>query len=130
MFVLDTNTLIYFFKGIGNVGKTLLATPPRSIVIPSIVIFELEYGIARSTMPEKRRGQLNEIVALCKIQGFSHNTAQIAANIRAELFAKGKPIGPYDILIAATAIELQASLITNNTNEFSRVKGLTLENWL
>lgn len=129
MFVLDTNTLIYFFKGMGNVGQKLLTTPPRSIIIPSIVIYELEYGIARSTMPEKRRIQLDEICQLCKVNDFTHDTAKIAAKIRAVLFAKGTPIGPHDILIAAFALEAQAPLVTRNTDEFSKINELVLENW-
>ena len=54
MFLLDTNTLIYFFKGIGNVSKNLLSKSPKDIGIPSIVIFELEVGIAKSKSPRKR----------------------------------------------------------------------------
>lgn len=60
MYILDTNTLIYFFKGIGAVSKHLLATPPKEIGIPSIVLFELEVGIAKSSQPQKRKKQLKE----------------------------------------------------------------------
>ena len=51
MYVLDTNTLIYFFKGLGAVAKNLLAKTPKEIAIPSIVLFELEVGIAKSSSP-------------------------------------------------------------------------------
>jgi len=54
MFVLDTNTLIYFFKGMGEVSTRLLQTPPKDIGVPSIVIYELEVGIRKSTSPQKR----------------------------------------------------------------------------
>ncbi len=53
MYVLDTNTLIYFFKGLGEVPRKLLATPPNEIAIPAIVLYELEYGIAKSGSPKK-----------------------------------------------------------------------------
>ena len=61
MYVLDTNTLIYFFKGIGAVSKHLLAVPPKEISIPSIVLFELEVGIAKSTSVKKRLNQLQDL---------------------------------------------------------------------
>ncbi len=54
MYVLDTNTLIYFFEGVGNVAKHLLAVPPQEIAITTIVQFELEFGIAKSTSPRNR----------------------------------------------------------------------------
>ena len=64
MYVLDTNTLIYFFKGVGNVASKLLAISPKEIAIPSIVIYEIEYGIVKSTSPKKRQSQLFEICSL------------------------------------------------------------------
>ena len=59
MYVLDTNTLIYFFKGEGGVSKRLLSTPPASIGVPTLVVYELETGIAKSTDPAERRAQLD-----------------------------------------------------------------------
>jgi len=55
MYVLDTNTLIYYFKGMGRVAEQLLQQPPRDIAIPSVVLYELETGLAKSIAPEKRR---------------------------------------------------------------------------
>ncbi|MFC1823320.1 type II toxin-antitoxin system VapC family toxin [Thermodesulfobacteriota bacterium] len=129
MYVLDSNTLIYFFKGIGSVSKHLLAVPPKEIGIPSIVLFELEVGIAKSTSAKKRLTQLQDFLSIVKILPFSKNEARSAAEIRVNLERKGTLIGPYDILIAATAISNQGILVTHNTKEFSRVKGLKLEDW-
>ncbi len=129
MYVLDTNTLIYFFKGLGGVSKRLLALPPKQISIPSIVLYELEVGIARSTSPKKRRKQLEDFTSLVKVLPFGTEEARSAASIRVDLEKKGRPIGPYDILIAAVAMTNQFILVTRNTAEFSRIKGLRLENW-
>ncbi len=129
MYVLDTNTLIYFFKGLGGVSKRVLAVPPKQISIPSIVLYELEVGIARSTSPKKRRKQLEDFTSLVKILPFGTEEARSAASIRVDLEKKGRPIGPYDILIAAVALTSQSILVTRNTSEFSRIKGLRLENW-
>jgi tRNA(fMet)-specific endonuclease VapC len=129
MYVLDTNTLIYFFKGLGGVSKRVLAIPPKQISIPSIVLYELEVGIARSTSPKKRRKQLEDFTSLVKVLPFGAEEARSAASIRVGLEKKGQPIGPYDILIAAVAMTSRSILVTRNTAEFNRIKGLRLENW-
>ena len=129
MYVLDTNTLIYFFKGMGNVSHNLLGTSPKEIGIPSIVLFELEYGIAKSNSPKKRQVQLKEICSLVEVLPFGNQEARFSARIRAQLEKKGTPIGPYDLLIAATALAHQRILVTNNAKEFTRVPELKIENW-
>ena len=129
MYALDTNTLIYFFKGMGNVAHRLLSEPPRKIGIPAIVRFELELGIAKSSSRKKREKQLKEIVSLMSVLSFGTKEARASALIRARLEARGAPIGPYDTLIAGTALAHNATLITHNTHEFARVKNLSIEDW-
>ncbi|MGD8957790.1 MAG: PIN domain-containing protein, partial [Chromatiaceae bacterium] len=91
MWVLDTNTLIYFFKGEGNVAKEILARSPSDIGIPSIVLYELEVGIAKSTSPRKRMGQLGELNAVVQTLPFGAAEALVSAAIRSNLEKKGKP---------------------------------------
>ena len=129
MYVLDTNTLIYFFKGLGAVAENLLAKTPKEIAIPSIVLFELEVGIAKSTSPQKRKQQLKELESSIQILPFGYSEALAAASIRTALEKQGQLIGPYDILIAAIALSNKGILVTHNTKEFARVKGLLLEDW-
>ena len=129
MWVLDTNTLIYFFKGEGNVAKEILARSPSDIGIPSIVLYELEVGIAKSTSPRKRLRQLEELTAVVQTLPFGVAEARASAAIRSNLEKKGTPIGPYDVLIAGTAKACNATLVTRNTREFKRVRGLVLKNW-
>lgn len=129
MYVLDTNTLIYFFKDMGKVKQNLLKVSPKNLAIPSIVLYELELGLAKSNSPQKRRAQLNELCSLVNILPFNELEAKCAASIRATLEKQGNTIGPYDILIAGTALAHQGTLVTRNTGEFSRVAGLELENW-
>ncbi len=129
MYILDTNTLIYFFKGMGNVANKLLATSPKEIAIPSVVLYELEYGIAKSNSPAKRQAQLNEICSVVEVLPFNSKAARCAALIRANLEKKGTLIGPYDLLIAGTAVACHGILVTNNTREFNRIPDLKLENW-
>jgi tRNA(fMet)-specific endonuclease VapC len=129
MYVLDTNTLIYFFRGMGKVSEQLLAKNPKDIALPTIVLYELEVGIARSSFPQKRRTQLQELASLIHILPFGYPEALKAASIRVDLERKGLLIGPYDILIAATAISNKGLLVTHNLKEFKRIKGLQLEDW-
>ena len=125
MYILDTNTLIYFFKGLGNVAERLLAVPPKDIGLPAIV----EVGIGKSTSPEKRKRQLHQLTDVVTVLAFGRKEATHAAAIRTKLEAKGRPIGPYDILIAATAVANSGVLVTHNTKEFKRIDGLKIEDW-
>jgi len=129
MFVLDTNSLIYFFKGKGRVAERLLETPPSDIGVPAIVLYELEVGIAKSSAAKKRRKQLGELVDLVNLLPFGDAEARAAAALRAALEKRGKPIGPIDTLIAGTAVANRATLVTHNTSEFSRVSGLKVVDW-
>jgi tRNA(fMet)-specific endonuclease VapC len=128
-YVLDTNTLIYFFKGLGDVSKNMLAQSPSELAIPTVVLFELEVGIAKSTSPDKRKSQLQEITAFVNVLPFGIVESRAAAQIRVELEKQGLPIGPYDVLIAATALANNTILITHNQKEFGRIEGLKIEDW-
>ena len=129
MFVLDTNTVIYFFKGMGRVADRLLRVPPADVAIPTIVLFELETGIAKSSQSERRRTQLDALARAVRVLPFGRDEARAAATIRAHLEAVGTPIGPMDVLIAGTAVANNAVLVTRNISEFGRVEGLAVENW-
>jgi tRNA(fMet)-specific endonuclease VapC len=129
MYALDTNTLIYFFKGLGRVREKLLAVSPSEIAIPAIVLFEIELGIAKSRSPEKRLAQLGELMSVTTLLPFSAQEAREAANIRADLEARGTPIGPLDNLIAGSARSHGAILVTRNLAEYQRVPGLRIEDW-
>ncbi|SEK78629.1 type II toxin-antitoxin system VapC family toxin [Halomonas daqiaonensis] len=129
MWVLDTNTLIYFFKGEGQVADRLLAHSPRDIGIPAIVLYELQVGIAKSFSPDKRSRQLQELISVVQVLPFHQREAQAAAELRAALEREGRPIGPYDTLIAGTALAHGAILVSRNTREFGRIATLRVENW-
>ena len=113
MFALDTHTLIYFFKGIGKVKQRLLNAAPADILIPSIVLYELEVGILQLTHPQKRRAQLDSLTATVNVLNFGRHTARRAAEIQSVLGKLGKPIDPTDTLIAAIAMEHGATLVTH-----------------
>ena len=129
MYLLDTNTLIYFFKGMGNVSENLFLHAPKDIAIPSVVIYELSVGIAKSSAPQKRVAQLQELILHVTIVDFGEKEAKASAAIRADLEHQGIPIGPIDTLIAGYALANHATLVTHNTKELKRVKNLLLDDW-
>ena len=128
MFVLDTNAVVHYFKGRGRVAERLLSTPPGDVALPSVVVFELLVGVLRSDEVGKRREQLELFLASVATLPFGYAEAA-AAEVRTDLEARGLPIGPFDVLIAGTALAHHATLVTRNTREFGRVGGLNVENW-
>jgi tRNA(fMet)-specific endonuclease VapC len=128
-YALDTNTVIYLFRGEGAVADRLLATPRSSIAVPAIVVYELEVGIAKRPDANRRRAHLDQLLAATTVLPFGADEAAAAAQIRARLEAQGQRIGPMDTLIAATALRCGATLVTRNTREFGRVDGLSVEDW-
>lgn len=128
-FCLDTNTVIAFFKGRGGVTQRLLSLPPVSVVLPAVVVYELLVGVRRARHPQRMGDQLRSFLDPVRIVDFGLAEADAAASIRIELEAKGQPIGPHDLLIAATALAGNHTLVTHNVREFARVTGLRVEDW-
>ena len=126
---LDTNTLIYFFKGAGRVGERILTRAPSEIAIPAIVAYEIETGIAKSASPDKRRAQFEQLLEVVDVLPFDYTAASHSAYVRAALESAGEPIGPVDTLIAGTALAHNATLVTRNVGEFGRVPGLSVVDW-
>ena len=107
----------------------LAKTTPDELAIPTIVVYELEYGTLRSKLPARRRSDLQEGLKNIRHVPFDSDAAIAAARIRVELEKRGATIGPLDILIAGTAFSRGAILVTNNASEFSRVPGLRVADW-
>jgi tRNA(fMet)-specific endonuclease VapC len=129
MYTLDSNSIVYYFKGMGRVAERLLETPPQEIALSIVVLYELEVGIAKSMYPERRRAQLEELVAQVRLLPLGVAEARTAARIRADLERVGQPIGPLDNLIAGIALTHGATLVTHNVKEFGRIERLAVEDW-
>ena len=131
MLILDSNTISYYFRGDPQVVPRLQALRPADVGVPAIVEYELRYGLLR--LPQEaatpRLAALAQLLQPLQRLAFDSECAAQAARIRAELEARGTPIGPHDILIAATALRHQSTLVTRNVREFSRVPGLQWINW-
>ena len=131
MLILDSNTISYYFRGDPQVVPRLQALRPADLGVPSIVEYELRYGLLR--LPQDaaapRLAALAQLLRPMQLLPFDSECAAQAARIRIALEAAGTPIGPHDTLIAATAMRHQAVLVTRNIREFSRVPGLQWLNW-
>jgi tRNA(fMet)-specific endonuclease VapC len=99
------------------------------VVLASIVVAELLFGALRSRDVAKNLADVRAFVSGFRSLDFGAAAAEEYAKIRADLAAKGTPIGPNDLLIAASALTNGLTLVTHNTSEFSRVMGLTLDDW-
>ena len=129
MYLLDTNTLIYFFKQQGHVAQHLQRTAACAIAVPSVVLFELEYGLLRSVRPQAQRQGVEMVRMAYRALDFDYACAKAAAQVKQTLAAQGTPVGPIDTLIAGTALAHGLTLVTHNTGEFARVPGLALADW-
>ena len=129
-YMLDTNICIYAIKHKPEqVFMRLQEHDPIDICISSVTYAELVHGVEKSKAIEKNRVALALPLANIEIMNFDSLAAESYGKIRADLEKAGTPIGPLDMMIAGHAKALGYTVVTNNTKEFARVKGLKLENW-
>lgn len=128
--LLDTNTCIRLLNGSSDaVVRQFRARAPGEIALCSVVKAELLYGARHGTRVEANLTLLNRFFAPLPSLLFDDRCAEEYGLIRAQLAAEGAPIGPNDLMIAAIARTHDATLITHDTREFSRVAGLRLSDW-
>ena len=129
-YYLDTNTCVYYLKGINDgIVKTLLSHHPDEIKIPAVVKAELLYGVEKSKRKEENIEKVIKFLFPFEIVSFDDEATYEYSQLRAELEAKGEIIGPNDLLIASTVLAKKGILVTNNEREFRRVPNLKIENW-
>ena len=133
MILLDTNAVIAALNDRPRKVADKIAarlTAGDHIVMSSVVMFELWFGIANSAHRLANEAQLRRFLSgAIEVLPFDHDDAAAAGELRAALAVFGTPIGPYDVLIAGQALRHKATLVTANTREFKRVKGLKVEDW-
>lgn len=129
-YMLDTNVVSDIMKrpGGGAAGR-IADIEPGGACISIIVAAELRFG-AHKAGSAKLWQQISDFTSFIPVLPFEHNAEDVYARVRSELETRGTPIGPNDMLIAAHALALGLTLVTDNTREFSRVPGLKVENWL
>ncbi len=129
-YLLDTCAVSDFVKGEENTLKRLTSTSPTDIFISSLTVMEIKYGLAINPQRAiKIQALIETFLSSITILPFGVEEAEQAAQIRSVLKAAGTPIGAYDVLIAATAINHNHVVVTSNVREFQRVPSLQIENW-
>ena len=130
IFLLETNACIRLLNRYNSaLIQRFRDTPPSRVRLCAVVKAELLCGARKSHKAAANLQKLKRFFAPIKSLPFDDACAEQAGRIRAELESQGTPLGPMDLLIAATAVQFDATLVTHNTNEFSRVAGLILEDW-
>jgi len=128
--LLDTNVCIRYLNGrVPKLRQRVNAAQHSDLLVCSVVKAELYYGAAKSSDPARTLAKQRSFVSLFKSLVFDDAAAEAYGQMRADLAAEGQPIGPNDLLIAAIAMANGVTLVTHNTDEFSRVTGLRIEDW-
>jgi tRNA(fMet)-specific endonuclease VapC len=129
-YLLDTDTVIYTMKNRPRQVKRRFQQHSGRIGISTVTVGELVFGAEHSREVERNLADIEGLVSRLEVLPFDTGAAYHFGQIRAALYRDGRPIGPYDMMIAAQARAAGLILVTNNTREFSRVPGLMFENWV
>ena len=128
-YMLDTNIVIYTMKNRPKRVRSAFKKHDGQMCISSVTLGELIYGAEKSMAPEQNIADIESMISRLEVRPFDSQAAIHFGQIRAALATIGKPIGPYDAMIAGHARALGLVLVSNNETEFRRVPGLMLGNW-
>ena len=132
-YLLDTNACIALINGRPEAVRRRFArvsTGDDVIATSSIVLFELWYGVAKSRRPKANAERISTFLSgPLEVLDFSAEDAEYSGRVRAALEVLGKPIGAYDLLIAGQALRHKATLVTANSSELARVRGIRPQDW-
>jgi tRNA(fMet)-specific endonuclease VapC len=128
-FMLDTDTVSYGLRGEGGVSRRILVHRLSDLCISSITLAELLYGAFRARSRRIERS-IYDFVGRIQVMSFDEACAFHYARIASDLAERGERIGELDTMIAAHALTLDLTLVTNNTRHFTRVQNLRVENWV
>ncbi len=130
LYMLDTNICIYLIKNRSEVLLNRMRVfRTGEIGVSVVTVSELQYGVSKSVSKDRNQAALAAFLLPLEIAEFTVDVAVIYGQVRAEFERRGQSIGPLDTLIAAHALSLDVSLVTNNVREFNRVQELRVENW-
>ena len=129
-YLLDTNVCVDYLNGrYPAVTQAIQKSSPDDLCVSSVAVAELRYGAEKSVHRRRNHARLDVFLAEIPCADFDRNAASVYGRVRAALEKRGALIGPYDLQIAAHALALGLVLISDNTREFRRVRGLKVENW-
>ena len=128
-YMLDTDTVSFALRGHGRVATRVLERRPSELSISSITLAELRFG-AEARQSRKLHRLISTFVESVEVLAFDQRAADRFAAVAASLARRGEPIGTFDTLMAAHALSLGLTFVTNNTQHFGRIPGLRTENWV
>lgn len=130
-YLLDTNICIYIIKRKpAHLLNKFISFQVGEIGVPTITVAELTFGVQKSIYPKRNLQALEQFLQPLVIVDFDYKAALAYGILRQQLQARGHPIGPLDMLIAAQALSQNVPIVTNNVREFERIEGLSVENWV
>ncbi len=129
-FMLDTNICIFTIKNRPEAVRMAFMAHHGQLCISTVTLMELVYGAEKSSSPQRNLAVVEGFAARLEVLNYDQDAAIHTGQLRAELALLGKPIGPYDQMIAGHARSQGLILVTNNTREFERVPGLRIEDWV
>lgn len=129
-YMLDTNIVIYIMKNRPREVRQLFNQHQGQMCISTVTLGELVFGAEHSQQVERNLADIETMSARLEVLPFDSASSYHFGQIRAQLYRIGQPIGPYDTMIAGHARSGGLILVTNNLNEFKRISGLRLENWI
>jgi tRNA(fMet)-specific endonuclease VapC len=127
-YLLNTDSVSFALRGQGGVGARIRACNPSDLCMSAITLAELRYGADRKGS-RKLHGLIDTFASAIEVVSFDEAAAAEFGRIGSILAERGTPIGEFDVLIAAHAVVLRCTLVTNNVRHFSKVPGLAVENW-
>jgi tRNA(fMet)-specific endonuclease VapC len=127
--MLDTDAVSYVFRGIGQVSAHIVQHLPSELCMSAITVAELRYGADRRKSKKLHR-MISDFASSITVAAFDEACADQFGRIASDLASRGEPIGETDLLIAAHAMVLRLTLVTNNEKHFRRVEGLDVVNWV
>lgn len=129
-FMLDTNICIFTIKNRPQSVREVFTRHHGQMCISTVTLMELIYGAEKSSDPERNLADVEGFAARLEVLKYDEDAAAHTGQLRAELKRVGKPIGPYDGMIAGHARSQGLIMVTNNRREFDRVPGLRVEDWV
>lgn len=127
-YLLDTDSVSYALRGHGNVGPRIRSHRPSELCVSAITVAELRFGAERKAS-RRLHALIDTFTEAVEVAPFDGAAALEFGRIGSVLAERGTPIGEFDVLIAAHAVALRCTLVSNNVKHFSKVPGLSVENW-
>ena len=129
VYILDTDTCIYWLNGLESIREHVRQCGPRNLRITIVTFAELRYGAYNSHKVEENLRKLDQFLKKVKVLPLDQEVADRFGQLKTELQRQGQIISDFDLLIASIAIRFGGTLVTKNTEHFQRVPGLHRENW-